>query len=74
MRGKTTIIIAHRLSTIHNANTIVVLEGKHIREMGMHDELIARDGLYKRLYTVQQRLEPLMEMPLTLGAMEYAGG
>jgi len=74
MRGKTTIIIAHRLSTIHNANTIVVLEGKHIREMGMHDELIARDGLYKRLYTVQQRLEPLTEMPLILGAMEYAGG
>jgi ATP-binding cassette subfamily B protein len=70
MRGRTTLIIAHRLSTIRSANTIVVLEGKHIREMGTHDQLIARDGLYKRLYTVQQRLEPLTEMPMIL---EYAG-
>jgi ATP-binding cassette subfamily B protein/subfamily B ATP-binding cassette protein MsbA len=69
MKGKTTIIIAHRLSTIRNANTIVVLEGKQIREMGRHDELIVQDGLYKRLYTVQQRLEPLTEMPLTLETM-----
>jgi ABC-type multidrug transport system fused ATPase/permease subunit len=71
MKGKTTLIIAHRLSTIRNANTIVVLEGKHIREMGTHDQLIAQDGLYRRLYTVQQRLEPIHEMPL---ALEYAGG
>ncbi len=56
MKGKTTIIIAHRLSTVRNADTIVVLEGKGIREMGSHRELIARNGLYKRLYTVQQRM------------------
>jgi ATP-binding cassette subfamily B protein/subfamily B ATP-binding cassette protein MsbA len=66
MRGRTTIIIAHRLSTIRNANTIVVLEGKRIKEMGTHDQLLSQDGLYKRLYTVQQRLEPLQEMPLNL--------
>ena len=74
MRGRTTIIIAHRLSTIRNANTIVVLEGKRIREMGTHDQLLLQDGLYRRLYTVQQRLEPLQEMPLVLDTMEYAGG
>jgi len=57
MVGRTTIIIAHRLSTIRNANKIVVLEGRHIAEMGTHEQLVERDGLYKRLYTVQQRIQ-----------------
>jgi ATP-binding cassette subfamily B protein/subfamily B ATP-binding cassette protein MsbA len=59
MVGRTTIIIAHRLSTIRDADKIVVLEGKRIKEMGTHSELIALDGLYKRLYTVQKQLEPV---------------
>jgi ATP-binding cassette subfamily B protein/subfamily B ATP-binding cassette protein MsbA len=50
--GKTTIIIAHRLSTIRKADKIVVLEDKGIRETGTHDQLLALDGLYKRLNTV----------------------
>ena len=57
--GRTTIIIAHRLSTVRNADQIVVLEGRHIRETGNHQELIAQKGLYWRLFTVQQQLEPI---------------
>ncbi len=66
MVGRTTIIIAHRLSTIRNANKIVVLEGRHIAEMGTHDELMKQDGLYKRLNAVQQRLSPQSLVDATL--------
>ncbi len=56
MKGRTTIIIAHRLSTIRNADKIVVLKGKEIVEQGKHAELLENDGLYRRLYTVQEKL------------------
>jgi ATP-binding cassette subfamily B protein/subfamily B ATP-binding cassette protein MsbA len=60
MQGRTTIIIAHRLSTVRNANQIVVLEDKSIRELGTHKELIRlKDGLYRKLYSVQRNLEPV---------------
>jgi ATP-binding cassette subfamily B protein len=63
MKGRTTIVIAHRLSTVRNANKIVVMEDKSIREIGTHDELInLKDGLYQRLYNVQQLHEPVLPM------------
>ena len=59
MHGRTTIVIAHRLSTVRNADQIVVLEDRSIREMGSHAELLRLDGLYRRLVNVQSQLEPV---------------
>jgi ATP-binding cassette, subfamily B, bacterial len=54
-KDRTTITIAHRLSTIQNANTIVVLNDEGIIEMGKHEELLAKDGYYKKLFKAQYK-------------------
>jgi len=51
--GRTTIIVAHRLSTIRNADKIIVLHKGKIREMGNHEELLNKNGLYSNLYKLQ---------------------
>jgi ATP-binding cassette subfamily B protein len=53
MRGRTTIAIAHRLSTIVNADEILVLHHGQVRERGTHRQLMAKAGLYQRLYRLQ---------------------
>lgn len=53
LKGRTAIVIAHRLSTVRNADKIVVIENGAIEEVGKHEELIERRGLYKKLYEMQ---------------------
>ncbi|MBC7696781.1 MAG: ABC transporter ATP-binding protein [Bacteroidia bacterium] len=55
VHGRTTIAIAHRLSTLHKANRLVVLDRGQIVEVGSHDDLMAREGAYYRLYQAQAR-------------------
>ena len=54
-KGRTTLVVAHRLSTIRNADAIAVVTEGRITEMGTHEELIAENGIYKKLYELQFR-------------------
>ena len=54
-KGRTTLVVAHRLSTIRGADEIAVVTDGVIRERGTHDQLIAMDGIYKKLYALQFR-------------------
>ena len=53
MVGRTTFVIAHRLSTIISADKIVVMEKGEVKEIGKHEELLAKNGLYAKLYNIQ---------------------
>ena len=55
VKGRTTIAIAHRLSTLHKADRLVVLDRGQVVEVGSHDDLMAREGAYFRLYEAQAR-------------------
>jgi ATP-binding cassette subfamily B protein len=59
MRGRTSIVIAHRLSTVQNVDEILVLHKGRIRERGTHQELLARRGMYWKLYQLQYKDQEL---------------
>lgn len=55
MQGRTTIVVPHRLSTIQHADQIMVMHHGQLREQGTHQELLAQNGIYKKLYDLQRR-------------------
>lgn len=57
MNGKTTFVIAHRITSIQDCDRIIVLDKGKIVDMGTHDELIAKDGFYKRIFDIQVSVE-----------------
>ena len=59
LKGRTSFIIAHRLSTIKNCDRILYISNKGIAEMGSHDELMEKKGLYYDMYTAQAREQGL---------------
>ncbi|MGO9271237.1 MAG: ABC transporter ATP-binding protein [Terriglobia bacterium] len=55
LRGRTSLVIAHRLSTIQNASKIIVMHHGHVREVGTHQQLIEKRGIYYKLYQLQYK-------------------
>ena len=53
MSGRTSIVIAHRLATVRRADVIFVIDNGQVVEQGTHEQLLARGGLYSRLYELQ---------------------
>ncbi|MBV8808688.1 MAG: ATP-binding cassette domain-containing protein, partial [Acidobacteriaceae bacterium] len=63
-QGRTIFVIAHRLSTIRRADKIVVIENGRMVETGRHEELLARDGLYRRAYLLQMQSRGATPQPI----------
>ena len=66
VEGRTSIIIAHRLSTVQRADKIIVMHKSHLREIGTHQQLLAKRGIYWKLYQLQYKDQ---ELPATSGTL-----
>ena len=72
VKGRTTFVVAHRLSTVRNADLILVMDDGEVVEKGSHSELLALDGLYRRIYTLQ--MAPTVEEAMDQMPDPAAGG
>jgi ATP-binding cassette, subfamily B, bacterial len=72
MKDRTTFIIAHRIQSVMDADLILVLEGGRIVQRGAHHELLSEDGLYRRIYDLQTRIEVEVEKEVGLSGMELS--
>jgi ATP-binding cassette subfamily B protein len=72
MRGRTTFIIAHRIQSLRDADLILVLDHGQIVQRGTHDELMAQEGIYRRIHNMQARIETELEQEVagTVGAWQ----
>jgi ATP-binding cassette subfamily B protein len=66
MQGRTTFIIAHRIQSLMDADQIIVLEKGKIIQHGTHEELVAQEGFYRKIYDLQARIESELEQELTV--------
>jgi ATP-binding cassette subfamily B protein len=62
---RTTFVIAHRIQSVMNADLILVMDKGKIIQMGKHEELVAQDGMYRKIYELQTRIDEELEMEIT---------
>jgi ATP-binding cassette subfamily B multidrug efflux pump len=73
LEGRTSLVIAHRLSTIQNASKIVVMHKGHVREVGTHQELLVKRGIYYKLYQLQYRDQEALAAARNPAATQSSG-
>ncbi len=66
MKDRTTFIIAHRIQSVMNANQILVMDGGRIVQRGTHEELLQQEGIYRKIFDIQMRIEVALESELTI--------
>jgi ATP-binding cassette subfamily B protein len=74
MQDRTTFVIAHRIQSLMSADQIIVLEKGHIVQRGSHDELVAQEGFYRKIYDLQARIEDELAQELTVSGNGHRQG
>jgi ATP-binding cassette subfamily B protein len=72
MKGRTTFVIAHRIQSLMSADLILVLDRGRIVQRGIHEELITQDGIYRRIYEMQARIEVEMKKEIDRARLQPA--